>query len=50
MCSTEAHDRYHPTTDYDVSSGGGIPLPYNSTKDVLLSFFLTLNFIDSWLK
>ena len=50
MCPIEAHDREHPTINYDTSSGGGIPLTSNSTKDVLVSFGLTLNFIDSWLK
>ena len=50
MCSIDAHDRYHPTINDDASSGGGITLPYNSTKYVSVSFGLTLNFIDIWLK
>ena len=50
FCSIEAHERYHKTINYDASSGGGIPIPYNSKKDVLVSFGLPLNFIESWIK
>ena len=32
MCSIEAHAINHPTKNDDASSGGGILLPYNSTK------------------
>ena len=45
MCSIEAHEREQKSINYDSSSGGGILLPYNSTKDSLVSFVLTLNFI-----
>ena len=50
MCPIEAHDREHPTINYDTSSGGGIPLTSNSTKDVLVSFGLPLNPIYIWIK
>ena len=36
MCSIEAHKRYQKTINDDASSGGGIPLPSNSKKDVLV--------------
>ena len=32
ICSIDAHDKIHPTKNDDTSSGGGILLPYNSTK------------------
>ena len=50
MCSIEAHEVYHPTINYDSSSGGGRPLTFNSKKDVVVSLGLTLNSVDSWLK
>ena len=45
MCSIEAHERDHKTINDDASSGGGMPLPSKSKKDVLLSFGLPLTFI-----
>ena len=50
MCPIDAHNREHPTINHDVSSGDGRPLPYDSTKYFLVSFDLTLNFIDSCIK
>ena len=50
MCSIESHEREHKYINDGESSGGGIPLPYNSTRDVLLSFSLTRNFIYICLK
>ena len=45
MCSVKALDRDHPPVNYYTSSGGGISLPYNSTKSALVFLGLTLNFI-----
>ena len=50
MCSIEAHKRYQKSINDDKSSDGDRPLPYNSTKHVLLSFVLTINFIENWFK
>ena len=50
MFSTEAHGRMHPTVNDDASSGGGIPMPPESTLYVLVSLVLTLNFIVSWIQ
>ena len=50
MCSVEAYDIMHSTWNYGASSGGGRPLPDESTTDVLVSLGITLNFIDSWLQ
>ena len=47
MCSIEAHEREHKYINYDSSNADGRTLPFNSIKDALLSFFLTLNFIES---
>ena len=41
MCPIEAH----PTINNDSNSGGGILITYNSPKDILVLFGLTLNFI-----
>ena len=50
MCSIEYHEREHKSINDGESSGGGIPLAYNSTRDVLLSFSLTRNFMYICLK
>ena len=36
MCSIETHDREHPTINDNESSGDGIPIPYISTKYMLV--------------
>ena len=46
MCSIESHEIYHSTVNYYASSGGGIPLTPDSSKSELVSFGLTINFID----
>ena len=48
MCSIESHDRYHQNVNYNASSGGDIILPPDSTKHLLVSIGLAINFIDSW--
>ena len=50
ICSIEDHEGYHTAINDGASSGGGIKLLYNSTKDALVTFGLTLNFIKIWLK
>ena len=50
MYSIESHKINHKYVNYELSSVDGIPLPLNSTKYYLIICFLTLNFIDSWLK
>ena len=50
MFSIEYHYIDHPTANDDAISDGDIPLPPDSKKTVLVSFGLTLNFIDSWLQ
>ena len=50
MCSIEAHERKHKYVNDEASSGGGRPLPPNSTEDDLISSGLTFNLIESWLK
>ena len=40
----------HPAENDDASSGGGRPLMDDSTKEVLVSLGITLNFIYSWLQ
>ena len=50
MCSIEAHEREHKYINDEVSIRGGRPLPYNSTKYVLILFGLTLKFIYICLK
>ena len=50
MCSIEDHYIESPTINGDASSGGDRPLPYNSTKYVLVSFGLTLNLTGSCFK
>ena len=50
MRSIEDHNKEKPTINYDTSSGGDIPLTYNSTKYLLFSFGLILNCIDSCTK
>ena len=50
MYSIEYHDIDHPTVNDDASSGGEIPLPPESTKDVLVLLGLTLNIIGSCVK
>ena len=40
----------HKYVNYETSSGGDRPLPYNSPDEALKSLGLTLNFFESWLK
>ena len=48
MCSIEVYYIISPTINDDSSSGGGRPLLYESTIDVLVSLGLTLKFFYSW--
>ena len=50
MCSIETHERNYPTGNDDASSGGGRQILPDSTKGALVSLFLTLNLIESWLQ
>ena len=51
MCSVDAYKREHQSSScYDGSSGGGCPLPTNSTKEVLELLVATIDFIVCWLK
>ena len=50
LCSIDAHEKYHPSSCDDGSSGGGCPLPSNSTKKSLVLLSATMDFISCWLK
>ena len=49
MCSIDAHEK-NPSEHDDGSSGGGYPLPSNSTIEALDSISATIYFIVCWLK
>ena len=36
MCSIDAHEKYHKSSCDNGSSGGGFPLPSNSTTEELV--------------
>ena len=44
------HEINHKSINDGEIRGGGRPMPSNSTEDNLISFGLTLNFIEGWLK
>ena len=46
MCYIDVHEKYHPSTFDDVSSGGGYALPSNSTTEALVLLIETIDFID----
>ena len=46
MCSIIAHNKQQHTYADDESSGGGIPIPKNTTTESLEALGATLNFID----
>ena len=50
MCSIDAHEKQHPSSFYDGSSGGGSVLPSNSTTDGLVSLSATIYTIYFFLK
>ena len=45
MCSIDAHEKKNPQQHDDGSSGGGYPIPLNSTTEALVSLIVTINFI-----
>ena len=45
MRSIDAHEKEHPSYFDDVSSGGDFTLPPNSTTEVLVLLFATIDFI-----
>ena len=49
MCYIKAYDKLHQTYAESASSGGRIPPPDVSTKDMLLPLGHTLSFIESWI-
>ena len=49
-CSIGDNKIEHTFINDEASSNGGIPMPYNSTKYYLISFVITLNFVESLLK
>ena len=50
MCSIDAHKKEHQSSCGDGSSGGGCPLPSNSTTEALDLLGATIKFIGCWLK
>ena len=51
MCSIDAYEIEHQSyVCYDVSSGGGCPLPITSMTEALESLSATIYFISCWLK
>ena len=50
MCSIKLYDNLHQTYADSASSGGSIPLPDGSTKDMLVSLGYTMNFVGSRLQ
>ena len=50
MCSIDAYEKYHQSYCYDIRSGGGCPLPSNSTTEALYLLGETIDFIGCWLK
>ena len=51
MCNIDAYEREHPSSICDDGvSGGGCPLPSNSTTAALESLGATIYFIGCWLK
>ena len=51
MCSIDAYEKEHRSSIYEYdSSGGGFPLPINTTTEVLIFFVEIIYFIYCWLK
>ena len=50
MCSTNANEKYHQSSCDEGSSGGGCPLPSNSTTKALFLLGGTIYFIGFWLE
>ena len=51
MCSIDAYEKEHQSSICDdISSGGGCPLPKNSTTEALVLLGATIYFISFWLK
>ena len=50
ICSIDAHEKEHQSSCDDGSSGGGFPIPSNSTTEVLNSLGATMDFIGCCLK
>ena len=49
MCSIDAHGKYHQSSFDYGNSGGGCPLPSNSTTEALVLLGETIYFISCWL-
>ena len=51
ICSIDAHEREHQSYICDDgSSGGGCPLPINSTTEALELLGATIDFISCWIE
>ena len=50
MCSIDAHEKQHLSSDNDGSSGGGNALPSNLTTEAIVLLCATIYFIDCYLK
>ena len=50
MCSIDAPKKINPSEHDDESSGGGYPIPSNSTTEASDSLIATIYFIGCWLK
>ena len=50
MCSIDSHEKNNLSEHDDEISGGGYPIPLNSTKEALVSLSTTIYFIGCWLQ
>ena len=50
MCTMRAYETEKITSSYYMMSRGGRHIPVTSTTDSLKYLFITINFLDSWLK
>ena len=50
MCTIDAREKINPSEHDDGISGGGYPLPSNSTTEALVLLGETIYFIGCWLK
>ena len=50
MCYIDDNKKNIPLVHSDGISGGGYPIPLNSTTEALVSISTTIDFIDCWLQ
>ena len=50
LCAIDAHEKINPSEHDDGNSGGGYPLPSNSTIESLYLLGATIDIIGCWIK